>query len=158
MELNWDAIGAVGEILGAGAVVVSLFYLGIQIRTQNKQQQLAAVHDISTAFRETYTKFNDADIADILVRGNKDFASLTDTEKVRLFATVNPFLKVLEEAHEQYNQGRFDESMWQALVTQYSFFLSAPALEEIWKQRRGHFNPSFRDFVDGLDKTDYGID
>ncbi len=30
--MNWDAIGAVGEILGAAAVVATLVYLAIQIR------------------------------------------------------------------------------------------------------------------------------
>lgn len=35
MELNWDAIGAVGEIIGAIAVVVSLVYLAVQIRTSS---------------------------------------------------------------------------------------------------------------------------
>ena len=34
--MNWDAIGAVGEIIGAIAVVVSLMYLAIQIRTSSK--------------------------------------------------------------------------------------------------------------------------
>ena len=47
--MNWEAIGAVGEILGALAVFASLIYLARQIR-QNTQmmkstvrQQLAAV-------------------------------------------------------------------------------------------------------------------
>ncbi len=31
-EMNWDAIGAIGEILGAAAVVATLVYLAIQIR------------------------------------------------------------------------------------------------------------------------------
>ena len=30
--MNWDAIGAIGEILGAIAVVATLFYLAVQIR------------------------------------------------------------------------------------------------------------------------------
>lgn len=30
--MNWDAIGAVGEILGAAAVVATLVYLAIQVR------------------------------------------------------------------------------------------------------------------------------
>lgn len=33
--MNWDAIGAIGEIVGAIAVVVSLMYLAIQIRTSS---------------------------------------------------------------------------------------------------------------------------
>ncbi len=33
--MNWDAIGAIGEILGAAAVVATLVYLAIQIRSAN---------------------------------------------------------------------------------------------------------------------------
>jgi len=32
MEPNWEAIGAIGEILGAAAVVATLAYLAIQVR------------------------------------------------------------------------------------------------------------------------------
>ena len=34
--MNWEAIGAVGEIVGAVAVVGTLFYLAIQIRQNNR--------------------------------------------------------------------------------------------------------------------------
>jgi len=37
--LNWEAIGAVGEILGAIAVFVSLLYLALQLRHRNKLQE-----------------------------------------------------------------------------------------------------------------------
>ncbi len=30
--MNWDAIGAIGEILGAAAVVITLIYLSVQLR------------------------------------------------------------------------------------------------------------------------------
>ncbi len=34
--MNWDAIGAVGEIIGAAAVVVTLAYLALQVRPSTK--------------------------------------------------------------------------------------------------------------------------
>jgi hypothetical protein len=34
--MNWDAIGAIGELVGAAAVVGTLFYLAIQIRLSNR--------------------------------------------------------------------------------------------------------------------------
>lgn len=155
--MNWEAIGAIGEILGAGGVIVSLVYLAIQIRVQNRETRLAAMHEISTAFREAYTAFNDGEIADIFVRGNSDFASLSDTEKVRLFATVNPLLKVLEEAYWQHKQGRLDNEIWQPMAKQFAFFLSAQSLTQVWAQRQGHFNENFRDFVNGAEKEEYII-
>ena len=38
--MNWDAIGAVGEILGAMAVFLSLVYLASQIRAQNREYRI----------------------------------------------------------------------------------------------------------------------
>jgi hypothetical protein len=40
--VNWDAIGAVGEILGAGAVVATLLYLSVQIRQNSKSLSSSA--------------------------------------------------------------------------------------------------------------------
>ena len=34
--INWEAIGAVGEVVGALAVVVSIVYLAIQIRQSGR--------------------------------------------------------------------------------------------------------------------------
>ena len=36
--MNWDAIGAVGEVVGAAAVVVTLAYLAVQIRRNTRQE------------------------------------------------------------------------------------------------------------------------
>ena len=43
MELNWEAIGAAGEIIGALAVVVTLVYLTFQLR-QNTRAVEHATH------------------------------------------------------------------------------------------------------------------
>ena len=37
--MNWEAIGAVGEIVGALAVFLTLFYLASQIRQSNRATQ-----------------------------------------------------------------------------------------------------------------------
>ena len=41
--MNWDAIGALGEIIGAIAVVATLFYLAIQVREARKDAQRSAL-------------------------------------------------------------------------------------------------------------------
>ena len=38
--MNWDAIGAVGEIIGALAVVVTLAYLAVQIRASTRETEV----------------------------------------------------------------------------------------------------------------------
>ena len=62
--MNWEAIGAIGEVVGASAVFISLLYLALQIRNSRRSDQIvaaagaaSAVHDwIGQIVRdETYT-------------------------------------------------------------------------------------------------------
>ena len=44
--MNWDAIGAVAEIIGAMTILVSLVYVSMQIRQSNAIAQAEAERDI----------------------------------------------------------------------------------------------------------------
>ncbi len=37
--MNWEAIGAIGEVLGALVVVITIGYLAVQIRQNTAQQK-----------------------------------------------------------------------------------------------------------------------
>ena len=41
--MNWDAIGAIGEIVGAAAVVASLLYLATQFRASSREAKASAL-------------------------------------------------------------------------------------------------------------------
>ena len=51
MVINWEAVGAVGEIMGAVAVVATLFYLAIQIRRSTAQARADMSKDLFLASR-----------------------------------------------------------------------------------------------------------
>ncbi len=48
--MNWEAIGAVGEALGAIAVIVTLIYLAIQTRKTGKVMRATAIWDSQISF------------------------------------------------------------------------------------------------------------
>src|SRR5207247_5703722 len=43
--MNWDMISAVGQMLGAVGVIISIVYLAAQIRNQNKESRKSACSD-----------------------------------------------------------------------------------------------------------------
>ena len=45
--MNWDALGALSELVGAVAVIVTLAYLAIQIRDNNKMMRASAKQDMA---------------------------------------------------------------------------------------------------------------
>ena len=46
--MNWEMISAVGQMLGAIGVIISIVYLAAQIRNQNKESQRAAMNALTT--------------------------------------------------------------------------------------------------------------
>ncbi|RLQ21226.1 hypothetical protein DWB85_13015 [Seongchinamella sediminis] len=74
--MDWEAAGALGEIIGATAVVVSLLYLGIQIRAQTRQSRIAAMHEISAGFREVIGVFQSENMAKLFIRSKDSLEEL----------------------------------------------------------------------------------
>lgn len=95
--MNWDAIGAIGEIIGATAVVASLVYLAVQIRTQNRESRMSAMHDISAGYREVLAGMAEAGIADLYAKAFDDYESLTRSETIRLIAGASSLFRIWEE-------------------------------------------------------------
>ena len=68
--MNWEAIGAIGELAGAIAVVATLFYLARQIRQSNAQgrrgELSATLQQISVA---RMAIAQDEDLAELILKG-----------------------------------------------------------------------------------------
>lgn len=48
--MNWEAIGAIGEIIGGSVVIGSLIYLALQIRQNSNLARAAAQRDAHATF------------------------------------------------------------------------------------------------------------
>ena len=153
--MNWDAIGAVGETVGAFAVVVSLIYLAIQIRSQNSQAKLSALHEMSRELRGAAAKFAAGNNAEIFVRANEDYDSLTDAESVQLIVLVTNLLRAWENAFLENRDGNLDESVWEALSRDYTQPMGAPSFIHIWALRKQNYDPGFQKYVDSISVEEY---
>ena len=97
--MNWDAIGAIGEIVGAVAVVISVIYLAIQIRIGSSAVSTNLRDSIYSSFFEwNYQLTADPGFAAMFHRGLQDFNSLSEEEKPRFMHTAYGFFKVFENA------------------------------------------------------------
>jgi len=59
--MNWEAIGAVGEIIGAMAVVLSLIYLAIQVRQNSNMARAESRLRLVDTFREFSNSLESSD-------------------------------------------------------------------------------------------------
>ena len=52
--MNWEAIGAIGEIAGALAVVITLVFLAKQVKDASRQFALTSASDANTLFSDAF--------------------------------------------------------------------------------------------------------
>jgi hypothetical protein len=82
--LNWEAIGAIGEVVGGVAVIATLLYLAVQIRQNAQSVRNAASLSVNEGLAEINRRVsNDPEFAELWLRGLKDYRGLTDVERMR---------------------------------------------------------------------------
>ncbi len=142
-------------MIGAFAVVVSLIYLALQIRSQNSQARLSALHEMSREQRRTTAIFAGERISDIFVRANQDFGSISEAESVQLIVPVTNLFRAWESAFLENRDGNLDENVWSALSRDYTQPMGASSFQHIWNLRKQNYDPSFQEYVDSNQTEEY---
>ena len=90
MRMNWEAVGATGEVVGAVAVLITLVYFAAQIRQNTRQigdttkaLRLNSRGATQPAFSRWRHLVSGAETADLYLRGCTDYASLSRPERFR---------------------------------------------------------------------------
>lgn len=153
--MNWDAVGAIGETVGAIAVIGSLVYLGIQIRIQNRESRLSAMHEIVASFREATAAVGHLDFLEIGLIASEDFESLPKTHQVLLLVRFVNLLRVCEEAYIQHDENRLDERYWAGIDSYLHTLIGIPSVRHVWARRKYQFDRHFQEYVDAIEAPEW---
>ena len=113
--MNWDAIGAVGEILGGIVVVASLIYFGRQFSQANRISTATGARELQQMYTHVYTLIaTNSEIRELLTRlhdANYKVQSADEQEQIDGFVPLlTGIWMVTAIAHEQ---GLIDSHMYQ---------------------------------------------
>jgi hypothetical protein len=77
--VNWEAISAIGQIVGAFAVVISLIYLATEVRSSVRATREASMRWVSDSYtRWIHQVSGHPDLRELYYRGIHDFESLEE--------------------------------------------------------------------------------
>ena len=124
--MNWEAIGAIGEIAGAIAVVVTLVYFAMQIRQYATGLRSATFHTTMQEFNQINIAQLDPTLADLFDRGMDDPGSLSSTERCQFGWIMRVYVNIWENMYQQYLQGACPESYWLPYARQAKVALATP--------------------------------
>jgi hypothetical protein len=148
--MNWDAIGAIAEMIGAFGVIASMGYLAVQIRASNNlarsEAKIAATSQISSLLDSF---ISEPESSDIWARGRRNLQDLTPEERSRF---DNIAMKGFLGYSSQYFQFRIqtiEQDDWTESYRAMIWWLQGRGMRDWWRDfGRRIQSDRFQEFVD----------
>ena len=147
--MNWEAIGAVGEVLGALGVIVTLGYLAVQIRHNTRSVRSATAQ---SAF-EVIVGMNsvigsDRAVAELVFAGVVGTEELDAIDRTRFTLLISNTFLSAETMYLQDQSGLIDTKFWESRERYLLNLIAAPGVHSFWQRNRENFGAEFRQYID----------
>ena len=147
--MNWDAIAAIAELLGAVGVILSLVYVATQVRQGAVATRLdTAVRVMETTITLTGPLTDSREFSHLVMAALQGEGLETPGDRVHVHAWFFATLKTIENGHYLFERGVLEEEVWRNWEDWWSYWLRLPGFTQYWHDRRFVFRESFREAVD----------
>ena len=111
--MDWIAVGALAELVGAVAVVVTLLYLAEQARNNTRMARRAATAEAVAAIREANARIpDDLSVSQLFWKGLRGLENLSEDERGQFGIITFNLFKACEHLHYQWVVGAMDPDVW----------------------------------------------
>ena len=153
--MNWEAIGAAAEIIGATAVVISLLYVAVQIRQSNRESQSSTAWAITNSLNNFAGRITaNSDLASVWTRGLEDFNALDDMDQERFVVLIAEWYNVLMALYRTRDLSPLPESYWKQAKATFLMYMDKPGFRDCVMTRRVNFEDDiYNDIVKSYEAT-----
>lgn len=138
--MNWDAIGATAEVVGAIGVLASLLYLGIQIRHNSSSVDSSTEDGVVSGFNEINLIIAaDPVLASLFTKGLENPSELSDEEATQFSFLFSSYINQYGRLCILYLKGSFPEDRWETYARELAYLISTPGGAE-WKEGNPNFD------------------
>jgi hypothetical protein len=150
--MNWDAIGAGAELLGAIGVILTLVYVAKQIQ-QNTGAMRSLTHQqlFDTTVEVNDKIADDPILAALIAKASTDFDSLSNEEYIRLQYLYANFFTLWHSAYTNNQAGFLTDNAWTVWDNGTKIMLSNQSvMRRIWEDFDGMYDEDFRAYANKI--------
>ncbi len=131
--MNWEAIGAIGEIIGAAAVVLTLAYLAMQVRAGARNTAMDARQRVLDRFSDARAHIIHSDFSTTVfqkVTGGVD--EISEGEMAKLYPVMAIFADNLYNAIRLNEEGVLDDEAFDYIAGAFVQACATPIGNRWW--------------------------
>ena len=149
--MNWEAIGAVANVLAALGVMATLIYLAIQIRQNTKAVRSSSIENLihSLAATAQATVKNEYIVA-LMLKANAEPETLSEEERVRMHFWFVMTIRRFEGVYFQRELGFVDAAVIEGFERSHMSILASKSGQAWWANTKEIFSSGFVSYVEEL--------
>lgn len=142
-----EQLGSIGEFVAAIAVLLSLIYVGFQIRQNTAELRQAAFRDVFQSYSNNRRLiFAEADLADLLINAKeKSVSELSEVDRLRLDSFYAEQIWILVQLWAVRLTGslQFSEASWHATLDVFLNDHDSVVFRDWWERYQSVFPEYF---------------
>ncbi len=147
--LALEQIYFIGQTIAAMAVVISLIYVGLQVRQNTNATQIASAQAYAAAENEIVGLINvSPNLADVLHQGANGLSELNGGDHIRFMAFNDLVFISFQSFHLQWKKGALDETLYKTYKHAIVDLLQQKGQQDWWALRCHWFSPEFQDYIE----------
>ena len=158
--MNWEAIAAIGESVGALGVIASVVYLAIQVRRAIAESRASPFHKIFEGLATHTNYMFGPENADLVASGFRSYGSLTGPERMRFDLLMSNLVNYFEASYYASEADTLGDETIENWVWWFETKIFCyPGAIEWWSVSQGIFPPAIRSWIDRrIEKADQSAD
>jgi hypothetical protein len=147
--VNLEPINALAQLIASIGVIVSLFYLAVQIRQNTRSQRSVVVDSLTRSLINLIgPQGYDPELTRGFVSATEDWHGASEEDRLRAIAVLFITFKLFENAWFQQRQGTLDPEQWEAWDLHIRVYFHRPGVKTWWSLRRAMFVAGFRNYIE----------
>ena len=147
--MNWDAIGAIGEIVGAAGVIISLLYLALQMRQSNRLQMRATEREAILSKGEINKYLGSSvELSNSFQNGVLNPYDLSEKEWGHFVNMFSPVARHCEASYLDVLNGFLTDSRRKSEMMFLKNWLSMPGPQRFFSELGFGYDPRFIELVE----------
>ena len=147
--LSIEDLGNLGELIGSIALLISLIYVGIEIRKNTDTARTSTYQSIVSDFGSlNQTIISTPGMSALVVKAQEDFDSLSEDEKAQISQLFFFLYHSFENMYYQARKGYLEDDVWLGWKRLILTYHQRPGHRSWWNLRRHVFSESFANFLE----------
>jgi hypothetical protein len=133
--MNWEAIGAIGEVVGAIAVIVTLLFLSNQIRQSNKLGRAEAERDwFSTWHALVREAMGSEESVELFRSGLNEYSSMTSNQRAVFSTKILALFDHVDVLRRLHEKGYVADDLLAPLMNVLNAIVATPGGSQWWME------------------------